>query len=66
MICGTGMAGDGIRVAKKMTVLGGKIDAIGYLTGLTVLEITLSNDEPSGTGMAGDLRFVNGYVSQKR
>ena len=27
MICGTGMAGDGIRVAKKMTVLGGKIDA---------------------------------------
>jgi anti-sigma regulatory factor (Ser/Thr protein kinase) len=54
MICGTGMAGDGIRVAKKMTVLGGKIDAIGYLTGLTVLDnLTLTSGLLTASGKTG-------------
>ena len=69
MICGTGMAGDGIRVAKKMTVLGGKIDAIGYLTGLTVLDdLTLTSGLLTASGktgllIAGSFEDLGGYLT---
>jgi anti-sigma regulatory factor (Ser/Thr protein kinase) len=69
MICGTGMAGDGIRVGKLMTVLGGKIDATGYLTGLTVLDdLTLTSGLLTASGktglrVAGSFEDLGGYLT---
>ena len=69
VICGTGMAGDGIRVGKKMTVLGGKIEATGYLTGLTVLDdLTLTSGLLTASGktglrVAGSFEDLGGYLT---
>ncbi len=69
MICGTGMAGDGIRVGKMMTVHGGKIDATGYMTGLTVLEdlsLTsglLTASGKTGLRVAGSFEDLGGYLT---
>jgi anti-sigma regulatory factor (Ser/Thr protein kinase) len=69
MICGTGMAGDGIRAAKKMTILGGKIDAAGYLTGLTALgDLTLASGLLTASGKtglqaAGSFEDLGGYLT---
>ena len=69
MICGTGMAGDGIRAAKKITILGGKIEAAGYLTGLTALgDLTLSSGLLTASGKtgleaAGSFEASGGYLT---
>ena len=69
MICGTGMAGDGIRAAKKMTILGGKIEATGYMTGLHVLDdLTMKSGLLTASGktglkVAGSFEDLGGYLT---
>lgn len=69
MICGTGMAGDGICVAKKMTVYGGKIEAAGYITGLSVLDDLilksglLTASGKTGLKVAGSFEDFGGYLT---
>jgi len=69
MICGTGMAGDGIRVGKSMKVHGGKIGATGYVTGITVLDdltITsglLTASGKTGLRVTGSFEDVGGYLT---
>ncbi|WP_187146114.1 ATP-binding protein [Methanocorpusculum labreanum] len=69
MICGTGMAGDGICVAKKMTVYGGKIEATGYTTGLYVhddLRLTsglLTASGKTGLKIDGSIEDLGGYLT---
>ncbi len=69
MICGTGMTGDGICVGKLMTVYGGKIEAAGYITGLSVLDDLilksglLTASGKTGLKVTGSFEDSGGYLT---